>query len=297
MQAWRKQLIETFIEELSAALVFTHTMDMQPAQAFKLLAMAAIAGVPQVYHSSFSISLLGMITVTSRIETGNQTTGTLVIDEKHSFLHTGVKVYIIRKGFQFDKPLSLQEVRLNDSETYDCAIFVHLGGGVYEVTKEGNITCSKNTNYYDKGNIFSKQDNEQCNSSCATTGINLAERIQIMLDPLPARHPTLVRPREMNLDVPLGLTKSGADVRRVQALLDKTMADSRDILDSFKQEDYEIPMDGYFGMIASGLLVLGMFGCCAYLFYRHIKKKIYRRVINNASCDTGPDSILMDTHI
>ena len=98
-------MVEGFIRELSAALVFTNTQDMQPAQVFKLLAMVAIAGVPQVYHSSFSINTNGMVTVTSRIETGNRTVGTLLFDDKHILVHSGIGTYILRNGFQFNNPI------------------------------------------------------------------------------------------------------------------------------------------------------------------------------------------------
>lgn len=280
-------MVEGFIKELSAALVFTNTQDMQPAQAFKLLAMAAIAGVPQVYHSSFSINTNGMVTVTSRIETGNRTVGTLLFDDKHILVHSGIGTYILRNGFQFDKPITLQEARLVESNITDCAFFVHLGGGIYEVTIEGQITCAKLTKHYNSGDIFFKHDNEVCYSTCVTTGMNLAQMVKVVLDPLPARHPTLVRPNKLKIDTPLGSTKSGGDMRRVQALLDKTMADSQAMLESYKKNDEEIPVEGYFGIISMTLVVLVVAGLCAWLLHRHLRKKTYKAVTDDSANGTG----------
>ena len=149
-----------------------------------------------------------MVTVTSRIETGNRTVGTLLFDDKHILVHSGIGTYILRHGFQFNKPITLQEARLVEANITDWAFFVHLGGGIYEVTIEGQITCAKFTKHYNSGDIFSKHDNEVCYSTCVTTGMNLAQIVKVVLDPLPARHPTLVRPNKLKIDTPLGSTKN-----------------------------------------------------------------------------------------
>ncbi len=285
-------MVEGFIKELSAALVFTHTLDMQPAQAFKLLAMAAIAGVPQVYHSRFSANTNGIVTVTSRIETGNRTIGTLLFDEKHILLHSGMGTYILRNGFQFENPITLQEARLVKSNETECAFFVHLGGGIYEVTKKGQVTCEKLSKYYNNGDIFSKQDNEICHSKCVTTGLHLVPTVKILLDPLPARHPTLVRPRDIKIDTPLGMTKSGGDMRRVRALLDKTMADSLAMLDNYKIEDQSMPVEGYFGVVSMSLICLAAVGLCAWCLHRCRRKKTYKPVADNHVSEPGLDSLI-----
>ncbi len=135
--------------------------------------------------------------------------------------------------------------------------------------------------------MFSKHDNEICYSTCVTTGMNLAQIVKIVLDPLPACHPTLVRPRDSKIDTPVGMTENGGDMHRVRALLDKTIADSQAMLENYKIEEYELPIEGYFGIISMSLVGLAVAGLFAWSLHRHIRKKTYKAVADNPANGTG----------
>ena len=143
--------------------------------------------------------------------------------------------------------------------------------------------------YYNNGDIISKHDNEICYSKCVTTGLNLVPTVKISLDSLPARHPTLVRPRDIKIDTPLGMTKNRGDMRRVRALLDKTMADSQAMLDNYKIEEHAMSTEGYFGVVSMSLVCLALIGLCAWSLYRCRRKKNYKPVADNHVNETGLD--------
>ncbi len=78
-------------------------------------------------------------------------------------------------------------------------------------------------------------------------------------------------------------------MRRVRALLDKTMADSQAMLGNYKIEDHAMPIEGYFGVVSMSLVCLALIGLCAWSLYRCRRKKKYKPVADNHVNETGLD--------
>ncbi len=88
------------------------------------------------------------------------------------------------------------------------------------------------------------------------------------------------------------MTKNGGDMRRVRALLDKTMADSLAMLDNYKIEDQSMPVEGYFGVVSMSLICLAAAGLCAWCLHRCRRKKTYKPVADNHVSEPGLDRLI-----
>jgi len=276
-------MLEQFIEELTSAVTTSFNQDIPTRKSFELLAMAGIAGIPDVIHTDYSVSTRGMITIGYKFEAGQKTLGTISYNMDHATITTKQDTYIVRPDFDVRKPITSYEVKLTKKETEECVLFFHLGGGMYETLKNGKITCkiSKYNTFETKaGSTFAlSNQNEICNSSCAATGNNY-KQIKIVLDPLPAPHPTLVRMNEEKIDIPIG-TGAGArgSARRMQAILDKTIRESERMLADFNQPETVLQQTNHYAGIVAVCLVLAMMvAISAYCGTRWYRKKKYAPV-------------------
>ncbi len=149
--------------------------------------------------------------------------------------------------FGYKNSLSSREVKIVGWEDPNCAMFIHLGGGLYETMQSGTITCEdKKIRTFSKsvGDTFASKLNQKCNSSCVTTNTGSIKTVRVKIDPLPAPHATLVR----GLDGDIGTVMDGRgggdgneqDKLRIEALLDKNIRETKNLLTSYQGQGEEI---------------------------------------------------------
>ena len=155
-----------------------------------------------------TVNSRGILEFTTRVETGDIALGTTIEKKGFKFLTTKNNVYLVKLYFSYKNSLSSREVKIVGREDPNCAMFIHLGGGLYETMQAGTITC------YDKKiktfsisvrDTFSSKLNQNCNSSCVTTNTGNIKTEKVKIDPLPAPHATLVR----GLDEDIGTVMDG----------------------------------------------------------------------------------------
>ena len=105
------------------------------------MATVGLGGVPRLYHESMTVNSKGILEFTTRIETGDIAIGATIAKNGFKFITTKNNVYLVKMDFGYKNSLSSREVKIVGREDPNCAMFVHLGGGLYETMQSGTITC------------------------------------------------------------------------------------------------------------------------------------------------------------